>query len=390
MVLLTEQERLIAYEQDLINDTTGVQITAVADWTTEKTYNITLAQALIVYLKVQWYMGNSGGGVSCSGAGRILIDGYPFYGTGGQYWSGINGGSMNIPSPDLYVLLAAGSHTITIQVAAWKLTSSGYIGVNSVFIAQLLFNDVLSAGPWDSGSIQIAPEGSWVTLLNQNVTIPAGRTLPVGNIANYSAFLYLIVKDVSASPSRRVHLKSTPEGPDGSKISIRLYINGTYVAWTTRTNDDADGDTSDNATYGCGASGSYIAPVAVNQTLNIQVQGYMNNATPNVEVWGTMFLCPWLTPMQDYQPATFSFAQDSTFYAILEPLAENASIWSKIGKKRFISFGNATDYYSIASAGSGIVEHTYIFDVVDVPSSQWIVSCTGYIVCISYVGVDAR
>lgn len=73
----------------------------------------------------------------------------------------------------------------------------------------------------------------------------------------------------------------------------------------------------------------------------------------------------------------------------LEPLYDNGTSYSsKVGKQRFKSFGGATDYYSILS-GTGIVQHSYTFDVVDVASSVWLVSSTT-IVCISYVGVEAR
>jgi hypothetical protein len=186
-------------------------------------------------------------------------------------------------------------------------------------------------------------------------------------------------------------MKSPGQSNDSNKLNFGLWINGTQVSWNSSANDDADGDTTDNPTYGRGSMGYYVAPVSAGQTLNIQVQCYNSHGTNNY--WGEAqvlaFLCPWITPMQDYTPAAFSFAQDSTFYALLEPLYQNVSMTSKLGKKRFMSFGDATDYYSEAS-GSGILEHTYQFDVVDVPSSVWVVSCTGYIVCISYVGVDAR
>jgi len=91
----------------------------------------------------------------------------------------------------------------------------------------------------------------------------------------------------------------------------------------------------------------------------------------------------------DYSPVDLVFPQGSVFYGYLEPLATDLSKSSKLGMKRFKSFGDSTDYYSVVS-GTGIVQHSYTLDVVDVPSAVWIVSCTNAIVCISYVAVDAK
>jgi len=91
----------------------------------------------------------------------------------------------------------------------------------------------------------------------------------------------------------------------------------------------------------------------------------------------------------DYSPVDIVFPQGSVFYAYLEPLGADLTKSSKLGMKRFKSFGDSTDYYSVVS-GIGILQHSYTLDVVDVPSIIWTVTCAGAIVCISYVAVDAK
>jgi hypothetical protein len=381
MVFLDEPERLIADELALVNDATFYSISAVADWTTVATKNITLAKQLIVMIKANFHSYLSSG--SNYWNGRIKIDGTPLWTLGGTYSPNLGNDYL---TPDIYVLLTAGAHAITFDAATWALGTNGAVGVSFIFIAQLNFNDALSGGPWDSGGVSV-PAGVQTTLLNQNVTIPAGRSTPIGPIANYSLFIFVVAKDAGASPVRQTHMKNSGDSNDASKINVTLFVNDAQVNFNARTNDDAD-ERVDNPSYGTGAKGYYVYRASVNQALNIKVKAYDSDGA-TVECYVTAFLCPWISPGVDYQPVTFDFSDGSTFYAMLEPLYENAATKSsKIGKARFKSFGDATDFYSVAS-GINILTHSYTFDVVKVATSEWHVVSTTYI-CISYVGVDMR
>lgn len=373
MVLLSEQERLYAGELVLVNDTTTYNLTSLADWTTKKSCSITLSKQLLVMIKATFTVGNG-----VYGAGRITVDGTPVWSTGG-----IAGTGADTVSPDIYVLLATGAHTINFDCACWYLAAT--VGVRNIYIGQLNFNDMLSSGPSDSGSVSV-PASTLTTVLNQNITIPAGRTLPVGTVANYALLLYVVAKNTGGS--RRTHMKNIGDSNDSAKLNTTLYINDVQVSWTSRANDDADGNSS-NPTYGLGADGVYLYPVAANQTLNVKVKMFIDTPV-NGEVYIAAFLCPWFTPTgTDHSPATLIFPQGSVFYAYLEPLGADLTKSSKLGMKRFKSFGDSTDYYSVVS-GTGILQHSYTLDVVDVPSIIWTVTCASAIVCISYVAVDAK
>jgi hypothetical protein len=386
MVLLAEQERLYADELQILNDAGPYNQTSVTDWTSKKSVGFTLSKQLIVMLRATFVAdaGTTTGSDVC-GNGRITVDGVPVW-TAGYMEGQASGPQTQIAtSPDIYVSLASGSHTVSFDVALYYTYASGWkVYVSNMYIGQLNFNDKLSGGPWDSGSVALSA-GVQATLVNQNITVPTGRVLPNGQIINYGLFVYVVGLDVSASPSRRSHMKNAGESDDSGSINFRLYINGAETGWTSRAQDD--GLRTANPAYGRGAQGNWLNYAAANQSLTLQVKGLCSSAA-NAECYVFAFLCPWITPKTDYSPVDLVFPQGSVFYAILEPLYVDTTKSSKIGMKRFRSLGDATDYYSVVS-GTGILQHSYTLDVVDVPSAVWIVSCAD-IVCVSYVAVDVK
>jgi hypothetical protein len=374
MVLLVEQERLYADELQLFSDAGPYGITAVADWTLGHTYTVVLTKQLIVFIHATVQVNNA----DC--AARIDVDGVPVWSTGG-----ITAGKN---TPDIFVLLAAGSHTIKLWTAMWVAGASPYVRFATIFIGQLNFRDVLGSGPWDSGNIGISDD---TVLLDKTVTIPAGRQTPIGQIQQYSLFVFVVAKDVTGGLGgvRATHMKNVGDSGDASKINVKLFINTVQVSWTTRVNDDADGNAA-NPTYGKGSLGQHWAIVTPNQSLRIQVEANLGGGGfETAEAYMVAFLCPWITIGVDAQPVLLSFSQGSTFYVYLEPLYVDSSKSSKIGKLRFKSFGDATDYYSIVS-GTGILIHSYTFETVDVASVQWVISGASFSFCISYIGVDVR
>ena len=99
------------------------------------------------------------------------------------------------------------------------------------------------------------------------------------------------------------------------------------------------------------------------------------------------FICPWIIPNSEDEPVELDFPDGSTIYIILEPLNSDPTKTIKLGKKRFVSFGDSTDYYSTAS-GTGILSWNYTFELV--PVKNCILKIGGYGGCISVVGVDVR
>ena len=73
----------------------------------------------------------------------------------------------------------------------------------------------------------------------------------------------------------------------------------------------------------------------------------------------------------------------------VEPLISHDPALSRenAGKKRAVSFGDATDYYSTGS-GTSLLSFSYTLDVVSVSDVN--LYLTGLGGCVSYVGVDTR
>jgi hypothetical protein len=98
-------------------------------------------------------------------------------------------------------------------------------------------------------------------------------------------------------------------------------------------------------------------------------------------------MCPWIIPAEEYEPLTLDFPQGSTLYVSTEPLEVNPTKTVKIGKVRFISFGDSTDFYYINS-GTDVLDSSYTFETIEVSRIIMIVSGEGG--CIATLGVDIR
>jgi hypothetical protein len=377
MVILAEQERKHDTEQNWFNNAASASQNAVTDWVNVKSFSVNGP----TIIGVKGTLGGSGGG-TWNGAGKITLDGVPVWSSGG-----VNNPN-SVASPDLFLYVGTGSHEVIFWVAVWQVSGGGWVGWSGIYAGQVAFNDMAGAGPFDSGVVALTQNAN-TTLLNETFTIPAARATPIGNIANHTVTLFIFAKDATASPQRRTHMKTGTN--DAGKINIQV---GNITGLNSGSifishNDDADGNTS-NPTYGLGSSTIIIGSAPVGRTITVNIVGYTDQAGLSSECYAVAFLCPWFIPKQDHQPITLDFAQFSTFYAWLEPLLTDAVKTSKLGKTRLVSFGDATDFYSVASAGTGLIlQHNYTFDILDVVTCSWIVT-SGEMICISYVGVDAR
>ncbi|MDT8781105.1 MAG: hypothetical protein IAX22_00465 [Candidatus Bathyarchaeota archaeon] len=378
MVLLVEQQRIVASEQNLTTLSGQNTSSAVHNWETRATQALSLSEKCLI--RIRGYYG-VGGGSSYAGAARIVVDGTPVWSSGSL--SGAAG--WGTYTPEIYVVLESGSHSVLYQTSVF--VSGAWAGWQQYQVIKFKFNDLLAHAA--SARAVGGTSGVGNAVINTNITVPSGRQTPIGKIKQYSAFIFVFGYDDDASaPTRRTRAKNIGEASDANKHNLRLYVNSVQVSWNDRKYDDQISSTS-NPTYARGSFGFACLPVNAGQTLNIKVYDYHSTSNRYCQLYLTAVLCPWITTNQAYQPVALDFPQGSTFYAVLEPFYENSTTKnSKLGKARGISFGDATDFWSVAS-GVDVLVHTYTFEVADVSSCEWLVSCSAY-VCVSHVGVDVR
>ncbi|MCP8316622.1 MAG: hypothetical protein H3Z51_07160, partial [archaeon] len=257
---------------------------------------------------------------------------------------------------------------------------SDRLRLSNIIIYTLNFADKVDLF-YDSGLIS-CPATTLTTLIDQNFT-PPNRKLAIGSVKKYNLFLYIYAEREEQRVSK---VKNAGEGNDANFFNWRLFINDVELSWTARADDC--GSQTGNITYGEGAYGYYNALLDAGTQYNLKIKCYNGfGSAYNGRVRVKAMLCPWIIPITEYEPITLDFPQGSTFYITTEPLTSDPSKTSKIGKKRFISFGDATDYYSKAT-GQGILNHNYTFEIVEVANSVLLVS--GYGGCISIIGCDIR
>lgn len=161
---------------------------------------------------------------------------------------------------------------------------------------------------------------------------------------------------------------------DAFTNGLQLWVDGRQADWTTRIQDTTSAGTAYATYYGSLSAG-------VSHAFEI----LKDNGATLVHI--SIVASPWLLAAVDNEPMTLDFSQGSTLYLVFEPLNADPSKTSGIGKVRAVSYGDTTDYYSTAT-GTGILAHTYTFELVDATSVTVIV--TGLGGCISLVGLDQR
>jgi len=125
-----------------------------------------------------------------------------------------------------------------------------------------------------------------------------------------------------------------------------------------------------------------------NVQVNLKLKVYNDTVSDrNCRAYVDIILCPWILSDVDYEPVSLDFPQGSTLYVVLEPLGQNPTKYARVGKQRFMSFGDATDYYKSVS-GIGILSLDYTFETVEVINS--ILHVKGLGGCVSMIGVDIR
>jgi len=368
-MLLGEMVRKFGDEQVLLNDAGPYSNGVAHDWTDRKTLNVTLTKEQILYVK---WTGETTA-ANNEGNARVLLDDVPVMSTGVIT-------DVETITREMWILLSAASYVLKFQTSLLNDTGSGVVQVKDLYVAQLNFSDQHGATASDSGSVSIDDEET-KTIKTVSIVLPDARTLPVGSVNKFSCFVNVCMFEVD---QRRSMVNDS--GSTDLRQNWYLYVNDVLTAWTTK-NDDF-GTYSLNPTYAEGACGFHRLIGSPGETINIKIKCYNKvNATVNVRAIVSYFCCPWFIWTSEYEPIVLDFPQGSTIYVTLEPLDTNPTKTIKLGKSRFVSFGDATDYYSTDS-GAGILTWDYTFEFVTV--SDCLLKIAGFGGCVSYIGVDIR
>jgi hypothetical protein len=327
-MVLAEQVRSLTDESNKIDDS-AVYTRDNAAWGTLKDYgNITLTEDSLVVFKFT---------VNIGSAYRLKIGSYYVYGC---YTTGYKTGIS---------FVAAGTYAVLMEQK-----NSGLSGSVSAFqLGVAKFSDQVYSN--------LAAYSSQI-----NKTVLA-RTTCIGSLKN----AVFAVNVWAYTPGGQTNFENVG---DALTNGVQLSVDGVQVDWTTRIHDTASDETAYANFYGSLSVGSA-------HTFTIG----KDNANTVVHI--SIVACPWLLATVDNQPMTLDFPQASTLYVTLEPLDKDPTKNSKIGKVRAVSYGDATDFYSTAS-GTGILSHTYTFEIVAV--SDVSVFVNGFGGCISLVGLDER
>ena len=342
------------------------------DWTTRLTKAITLTKEKIVYLRADTRVSN------CTGAGRVTLDDVPILSSGGIH-------GYETVKREVFILLSAGTHTFRFQTSMWSAGTGGKIKIESIHIAALNFPDKDSEA-YDSGNVAAANGAQTTILSEQTFTIPAVRKLAVGEIKAVTCIVTVYMETVDL---RKNYPKNVGEGNAAGAVSWKVYLDGAQTDWDYQATDTVVGY-DQNLTYGEGAFGRLVKVLEPGAAYRLRLDAYNDTGSEqNCRAVVSIIMCPWIIPDEEYNPVALDFPQGSTLYVFLEPLNDNPTKYVKIGKQRFVSFGEAMDYYA-SQSGTDILEFSYTFEVVEVEKSTAMLRISGYGGCVSILGVDVR
>ena len=369
-MLFSEQVREIGDEEVLEDDLTEYKSPAesACDWTTYKSATISLSKEKIVFVKMKFEMYNG------RGAGRVLLDNAPIISTG--Y---IDSATV---TRHTYLLLPPGSHMFRFQLSVFGGSTGYRAKIQHCYIAALNFADRIGYRDY-SGEINV-DANSTATIITRTFETPKARKLAVGTIKKCVCWVIFYGESPDLRRSKVRH--GFEESILADFLNWKIYLNDVQQDWAER-NDDCGPDTS-HETYGEGAYGYFATLLDSNAQYTIKIKVYNGyGSAKNARSHITIIICPWFIHHDEYEPIVLDFPQGSTLYVVLEPLHEKPIKKIKIGKRRFVSFGDSTDFYSVAS-GTDILAHNYTFEFVEVSRSVLLIS--GYGGCVSILGVDVR
>jgi hypothetical protein len=345
MVLLAEQERLIAQELNLINDSTQYSLTTGITWTTMKDWgNITLPNAGLLIINFAIAINNASGG---SGGIRIKV---------GSYYACTSfSASTSFQNFGTAIWLAAGTYDVHAE---------GYLENNGSTSALYLqnFQCGLSAFNDTTGSA-LGTYSSGISLTVNN------RTTPVGALQQATYFVQVYAVTSGANTLLNNIGQSQTNG-------VSIYVDGTQVNW---------GEIDAEEDYG-GIGGKIAIPANVGYSHAITISKQNSSTAVTISVIAS----PWILSQVGYPgiPVNIYFSQGSTLYCMLEPWFLNPSNkFAGVGAIHGVTFGSTDDFYS-SITGADLQEFSYMMDIVDILNNNLMTEGLGG--CIGVVAVDAR
>ncbi len=341
-MFFSEHLRSLQDEKALINDATFYG-TSSTTWTTVKDYgNVTLSKAGILILKYQIKNNVTFSNHRIS-VGGIYAIGCPRSGTG---------------TFDMLTMLAlnAGTYNITAQAVNYS-GGPDTTGIQNMRVGFVSFPDLTVNN--------LAVYSSQVTL------IPPARRSFWGSVAR--VVLYIAV--FAYTPGAQTNFENIG---DNLTNGVSLLVNGNQVNWSERIHDNLA------SPYGAGSAWYRFATRGAGTDHGFTVNKRNVNTVVNISI----ILCPWiLGDDSGNRILDLDFPQGSTLYISLEPLTADVTKYIKIGKPRWLSFGEATDYFSTAS-GTGILNHYYTFEQVRPSDCQCLLYGSGG--CVARIALDVR
>jgi|GEM_PF-2288646 len=345
MPLLAEQERLIAQEQNLINDSTQYDLTTQLAWTLMKDWgNITLPNAGILLINFAIAIDSASGG---SGGVRIKV--------GSNYVTVSYTASQTFQIFGTAVWLAAGTYDIRAEGYLVPNGSTRNVYLQNFQCGLSALNDTVGS------AVQTYSSGIALTVNN--------RTTPAGALQQATYFVQVYAVTSSANTLLNNIGQNQTNG-------VSIYVDGNQVNWAEIITEED---------YG-GVSGKVALPFSVGYSHTVTIS--KNNSSTAVTI--SVIASPWILPSSTNPsiPVNINFSQGSTLYCMLEPWYLNTSgKFAGVGAIHGVTFGRADDYYSSAT-GADLVEFSYMMDIVDILNNDLMASGLGG--CIGVIAVDAR
>jgi len=344
----------------------------VHDWTTRLSLSLSLPAPRLVVIHWDHYHSYS----ETNGGSRVLLDGNPVWGSG--Y---VPSGTAGLrTSPRCMLMVPGGSHTLDFQTSQLYAASNRCIQMNNIEVGYADFADTSYQNANGSGNVAAGVESSIVSVSIPASSLPARKTA-VGKIKQYVAQIYVaaVVPDNAISK-----LKNVGEANESGYVNWKIFVDDVQMSWNERYNDVQTVD----VTKAEGAFGRLFVVFDAETSHTVTVKAYNGtSAARTCNAYVYIVLSPWILGDSEHQPVSLQIPQGSTLYLVAEPLLSDPTKVVKLGKKRAISFGDSTDYYSTAS-GTGILSWNYTFESVEVSNS--LLFASGYGGCISIIAVDVR
>jgi hypothetical protein len=353
MVLLTEQVRQIAKEQSLIEDATQYVGASASGWATMKDYgNITLSEDAVIALSYDYGVVVVGGGTACNHRlkiGGTIVCGFPRNTAGPETVHGV-------------FFLAAGTYDVLMEGATDWYDANNY---------RKPYVQNFKLGKASLSDVQGCSLAVYSAAITKNLPI---RKTCIGTVKNGN----MIIIVSAYTPGTYTTFQNVGEG---AAHSVAITVDGVQRNWTERRNDNIIGSFS--SLFGAGLGRLHVSLAAgSNHTVSI------GTSDPTTVVNISLCYSPWLLSAESmFEPVSLDFPQGSTLYVVGEPLSANPTKNIRVGKKRAVSFGSATDYYSAAS-GTDILSWSYTFEIVEV--TNVVLVTDGWGGCVGAIGVDVR